>query len=471
MKTYFLKIFFALTFFLLPFVASAGIDHALSGWAWSDNIGWVSFNSTNCDTDNNGKKDIGCGGDNTTGSVINYGVDKGDQYGYLCGNASCSIPGYAWSDNIGWIQFGNLGGFPSGNNTVPQNAQVEEGVLRGWAKALSADGNGWDGWISLGGTWTDPATSASGPYSITLDANTNPFCVSENCPGHDFAWGSDVVGWVNWGGVRLGPAVPPAGVCSVNIDLDTEYNPGETITVNWTARDENDENTGTDWIGIIDPDYPEDTYSDSAGDDIYWDYVSEASTPIELLAPQNLGSYEIRYLQDDGFTQCGNGAGFTVVDPVEPPISFTVTPIIAGTGTGSINPNSPQTVSLNGTQSFTVAPATGHTVSTSGCGGSPTTSQNGSYTYTTGNITQNCTVTATFTPPPGGGAPIPGQCSVPALHYNCLSIVEGGSGVPSPEDTQESGPSNWTWICPGLNDGADSPTCYENKTPIIIEPR
>jgi hypothetical protein len=70
--------------------------------------------------------------------------------------------------------------------------------------------------------------------------------------------------------------------------------------------------------------------------------------------------------------------------------TYTVTPS-AGTG-GSLNPSTPQTVSYNQTTSFTVTANTHyHIASVTGCGG--TLSGN---TYTTGPITGNCTVTATF---------------------------------------------------------------------------
>lgn len=56
----------------------------MSGWAWSENIGWISFNSTD-DQD-----------PSTPGiqpATSNYGVNK---------NADGTLAGYAWSSNIGW---------------------------------------------------------------------------------------------------------------------------------------------------------------------------------------------------------------------------------------------------------------------------------------------------------------------------------------------------------------------------------
>jgi hypothetical protein len=72
------------------------------------------------------------------------------------------------------------------------------------------------------------------------------------------------------------------------------------------------------------------------------------------------------------------------------PPTYTVTPS-AGAG-GSISPNTPQTVVLNSVLSFTVTPNYGYGIaSVTGCGGA--LSEN---TYTTGPITGNCSVYATF---------------------------------------------------------------------------
>ena len=70
--------------------------------------------------------------------------------------------------------------------------------------------------------------------------------------------------------------------------------------------------------------------------------------------------------------------------------TYVVTPSAGANGT--MTPNTPQTVTHNATTSFTVTPATGyHIDSATGCGGTLSGS-----TYTTGPITADCTVSATF---------------------------------------------------------------------------
>ncbi|MFA5042360.1 MAG: hypothetical protein WC507_02840 [Candidatus Paceibacterota bacterium] len=51
----------------------------LSGWAWSENYGWISFSSS------------------TDDSIYDYGVKVSTSTG--------EFDGYAWSENIGWISF------------------------------------------------------------------------------------------------------------------------------------------------------------------------------------------------------------------------------------------------------------------------------------------------------------------------------------------------------------------------------
>lgn len=71
--------------------------------------------------------------------------------------------------------------------------------------------------------------------------------------------------------------------------------------------------------------------------------------------------------------------------------SYTVTP--SAGANGSISPNTAQTVSSGGTAGFTVTPSGGYTASVAGS--CPTGSLVGT-AYTTGAITANCTVDATF---------------------------------------------------------------------------
>lgn len=174
---------------------SAGDTHNLSGYAWSDNIGWINFNCLDEDT---------CG-------AVNYGVNIG---------SNNDLSGYAWSDNIGWISFNtsDLVSCPKGTC----KAKLVGGSLTGWAKALSAGVNGWDGWISLG---TQPSGLIT--YGVTLGANSE---------FTGYAWGSDVVGWVDfnpvYGGVRKDVYNPPA---ITQFNVESVIN-GDTPNISWTSE-------------------------------------------------------------------------------------------------------------------------------------------------------------------------------------------------------------------------------------------
>jgi len=167
-------------FAFLPFKeAKAAITDNMSGWAWSENIGWISFNCTN---------QASCSATN------NYGVNA-DLV------ATGLLSGYAWSENIGWITFNSseLGGCPSGTC----EAKFASNEFSGWARACSVfqsgcsgatstNTGGWDGWIHLKGS----------NYGVVLDA-------SYELKGYaSGGWGdSGVIGWISFNCSNGGSAV------------------------------------------------------------------------------------------------------------------------------------------------------------------------------------------------------------------------------------------------------------------------
>ena len=140
---FFAAVFVILVAFNAPH-ASSSTGGALSGWAWSDNVGWVSL--------------------------------SGSGYG-LTTDGSGNVGGYAWSDNIGWIRPAQ-----SGDGCPGTGAVFSGGSLTGWLYVLSAatSQGSWDGCISLSGSGYG-VTNASNP---SYNAN--------------YAWGSTVVGWLSF---------------------------------------------------------------------------------------------------------------------------------------------------------------------------------------------------------------------------------------------------------------------------------
>ena len=138
-------------------LANAAASDNVSGFAWSETIGWISFNNT------------------SGGGATSYGVN--------IDSATGNFSGYAWSENIGWIWFAPAGPYPEAPAYSARLDTVSNQVT-GWARAL-ANGGGWDGWIKMAGMATD-----GGSYGVSRSG----------CDLTGFAWGSDVVGWIKFKG-------------------------------------------------------------------------------------------------------------------------------------------------------------------------------------------------------------------------------------------------------------------------------
>ena len=175
----------------------AGASDNVWGWAWSENIGWISFNSTNCDSNSNGTTD------NINYSQCPIGQTSAD-YGVNINTTNGLFSGYAWSENIGWISFNSseLTGCPSGTceaRTDFINCPGNLCPVSGWARVLSPIGNsnagGWDGWIKLNGA----------NYGVSINKNTSPY------EFNGWAWGGDdndneaVVGWISFNRTNCDP--------------------------------------------------------------------------------------------------------------------------------------------------------------------------------------------------------------------------------------------------------------------------
>lgn len=191
--------------FLIPLIASASLlliaipayAAPLSGYAWSSNIGWISFNSA----------DSGAGGGPYSVQIATT-------------TTTGTLSGYAWSPNIGWVSFnsGDVASCPSGSCTPTINMLT--GTVSGWARAITGAGriDGWDGWIELSGAnHVSGAIPDSGNNCNTYVSNTSGNCgvVLNTSTGafSGYAWGSDVVGWLSFNtGVPV--SICPGGVCS-----------------------------------------------------------------------------------------------------------------------------------------------------------------------------------------------------------------------------------------------------------------
>jgi hypothetical protein len=155
--------------------STAVVEQNVSGFAWSENIGWISFN------------DISGGG------IIDYGVEVDITTG--------NLSGYAWSENVGWISFnrGETGPPPSADPcpngactarvSNPADIGIANVAVLGWARVLES-GNGWSGWIRF-----DHAQ----PGDVYIDTVGN---------FHGWAWSDTVLGWLSFNAANHGGASP-----------------------------------------------------------------------------------------------------------------------------------------------------------------------------------------------------------------------------------------------------------------------
>lgn len=175
---------FAYTYFIykVPEVARAQAANELDGYAWSSNIGWISFN---CLTGGAGQTDI-C-------ATSNYKVEinNGDFSGYAWVNPE---DGSASTTNIGWLSFnradtGNPPSADPGGGTGAIAILNTSNEVKGWARFITATStsDGWDGWVRFD----------NGPTStVTFNSASKEF--------EGYAWGggdagndAGVAGWIS----------------------------------------------------------------------------------------------------------------------------------------------------------------------------------------------------------------------------------------------------------------------------------
>lgn len=160
----------------------------LQGWAWSENIGFLSVNA------------------DTGGGSVDYG-----------GNIleSDDVSGYAWqagtegeSGGLGWVKFDAspyggesyptcpIGICPNGSPNYSTQINWETGKITGWARFCSGTANGdcnsasrsdWDGWVLLG-----PINIGGQDYGLSVNENVTPTEIT------GWAYASEPVGWISF---------------------------------------------------------------------------------------------------------------------------------------------------------------------------------------------------------------------------------------------------------------------------------
>lgn len=191
----------------------------IRGWAWSENIGWVSFSHSNCDTNEDGFADApGC----PLVPVPNYGAHALTQSdlnnpSFSSGYDEGALAGHAWSESLGWISFdraevtaNGIESFPDGYDPyIGKNytAKIEQDgaglVIKGWGRAIAGIGEPWEGWIKF--------------YdNINIIPDYKIDVASGALSG--YAWGGAAIGWLSFSGPAYGATleVNPPTVSNLN---------------------------------------------------------------------------------------------------------------------------------------------------------------------------------------------------------------------------------------------------------------
>jgi len=174
---------------------------SLTGYAWSDTIGYISFSCTTCGAGNH---------------AVTLDQRTGDFSGIAWSSDIDTVPNPD-QGGIGWISFNRAqtGNPPSAPYNTVGGAIAKtdmSGNVTGWARALAAcDPNcattpgagpntgGWDGWIKLSdSTWTNgvkinPDDGKFSGYAWGGAQTTSPS--GDSTPG-----GVSVIGWINFSG-------------------------------------------------------------------------------------------------------------------------------------------------------------------------------------------------------------------------------------------------------------------------------
>ncbi len=240
-------------FSFVPNAHAAPTEIDVYGYAWSDNIGWISMNCNN--------SSMAVGYNQNTCPNADYKVTLNVDDG--------TMKGYGWADSVGWILFNpristpGLSGNLSGPVVVRNPAGPGVQPVTGWARfcsdssssvptnpdqclsglsTITVQNGGWNGWVAMSGK-----SQAGNLFEVSYNTDTGGFS--------GFAWGgtlndtgSEVVGWINFNLVTTGTKInlgyiPTILLSTTNVPAlnptpppPTVINPGEWVDLNfkWT---------------------------------------------------------------------------------------------------------------------------------------------------------------------------------------------------------------------------------------------
>lgn len=268
----------------------------LMGWAWSDNIGWVSLNNKNCQPtylDSSLPNDI-CGPQNVT-----Y---------YTQATNNNEIQGYAWSDNVGWVCFGTTcgGSPPVGILAAKITADnLENPAVTGWAKIISLNDQGWVSLSCLNDVSCNNLDANGQPITYQVRLGQATFGTEQRLTLAGYSW-NDLSGWLEFNATASGiPAwlQTKYGDIYARGGLQGLKSPGYNATYRILSSS-----------GAIISEF-----TSQQGSDTFW--ISPQFGPINFPTPETRYSNVLGKLDVDGMLcsfnsqpTCNNQFGKTVVD-------------------------------------------------------------------------------------------------------------------------------------------------------------
>ncbi|MDF1496575.1 MAG: hypothetical protein P1P90_00765 [Patescibacteria group bacterium] len=227
---------------LQPYSATATTADNIVGWAWTTHVGWFSLNDINagaCGTPPCGSYGINIDPATSTQphwnpsmwSVGSHSSPPDAPDATVIGHA---INGFVWSDNVGFICFGNSCNIPACTGTfypdppggefyayAEQITGTNTVEVHGWAVICNQKDAGW---ISLNCNDLGACDGSAGStyYKLVYNPVTQTFHNAANT-GSPFAWNGNTdgsgIGYINFYMSALGMHLDPdPEVCTDNID-------------------------------------------------------------------------------------------------------------------------------------------------------------------------------------------------------------------------------------------------------------
>lgn len=153
-------------------------------------VGWISMSRKNCDPDGDGIVEGGSSpGTKYLDCPGGQPITQSTSYGVVIPDDNTNVTGYAWSENLGWIDFNPAGPYPSTTPNYNYSVKRNGDYLEGWARIVSipqagTNAGGWQGWIKMRGS----------NYGVQISKMSNDQST--------YAW-SDELGWIDFKQAQL----------------------------------------------------------------------------------------------------------------------------------------------------------------------------------------------------------------------------------------------------------------------------